>query len=588
MSRLTIVWLFMAIAAIILPSTVTARPQQQEMHSDDTLSRRRAFDYCYLQALSLKEQGEHDAAYEMFEHCHSLNPSSPAVLFELSVYYIYLGKKGEALEMMKRAVSMEPKNFWYRQILATAYENNGDRDNAIAIYEGMAKDFPANSEIHLILSGHYAEQEQYEKAIAALNDYERKEGKSEQISMQKFEISMMMHDSVKAIAEVAKLTADNPDDLKYKVLLGDAYQYNGNMPRAYQIYKEVLSQEPTNIDAQLAMVNYHRMQGNDTLYKASLDTLLMNRKMSPTTRSEILVKVISEMEQNGGDSIYITNLCERLITLPENQLPTLTVYAQYLGIKRAPENQVTPLLQKILQIEPENRMAQLQLLSYAIARADYDDIIARADTAILYNPEMLRLYYFRGIAGYKKEKPEEAVKIFRQGLQKRSEDTDAKLISEIFTLIGDTEHEIGNMQATYEAYDSALIYDPGNIVVLNNYAYFLSLEESNLQRAEEMSFRTIKEEPENPIYIDTYMWILFKQKRYEEAAAYAEKLISTNEDMSAVEYAHCGDIFAMCGDLERALDCWLEAEKKGDESKILKRKIKKKKYIPDGKKKRKK
>ena len=220
MNRFTIVWLLMAITAILLPATVTARPQQQETrHSDDTLSRRRAFDYCYLQALSLKEQGQHDAAYEMFEHCHSLDPSSPAVLFELSFYYIYLGKKSEALEMMKRAVEMEPKNFWYRQILATAYENNGDNDNAIAIYEGMAKDFPANSEIHLILSGHYAEQEQYEKAIAALNDYERKEGKSEQISMQKFEISMMMHDSVKAIAEVAKLTADNPDDLKYKCCL---------------------------------------------------------------------------------------------------------------------------------------------------------------------------------------------------------------------------------------------------------------------------------------------------------------------------------------------------------------------------------
>lgn len=572
--------------AIILPTT--ALSQQTSTHGNDTISRRRAFDYCYLQALALKEQGQHDAAFEMFEHCHSLDPSSPAILFELSFYYMFLGKKGEALAMMKRAVNMEPGNFWYRQILATAYENNGERDNAIAIYESMAKDFPSNSEIHLILSGHYAEQEEYEKAIAALNDYERKEGKSEQISMQKFEISMMMHDSTKAIAEVAKLSADNPDNPKYKVLLGDAYQYNGNMPRAYQIYQEVLSQEPTNIDAQLAMVNYNRMQNNDTLYKASLDTLLMNRRMSSSARSEILVKVISEIEKNGGDSIYITDLCERLISLPGNQLPTMTVYAQYLGMKNAPEEQVTPLLQKILRIEPENRMAQLQLLNYAILRSDYDDIIARADTAILYNPEMLRLYYFRGIAAYKKGNPEEAVKTYRLGIQKRSEETDTRIISEMFTLIGDTEHELGNMQATFEAYDSALIYDPRNIVVLNNYAYFLSLEERDLQRAEEMSYRTIKEEPENPIYIDTYMWILFKQKRYEEACAYAEKLMTSDEEMNAVEYVHCGDIFAMCGDMERALDCWLEAEKKGDDSKILKRKIKKKKYIPDGKKKNKK
>ncbi len=125
-------------------------------------------------------------------------------------------------------------------------------------------------------------------------------------------------------------------------------------------------------------------------------------------------------------------------------------------------------------------------------------------------------------------------------------------------------------------------------MVLNNYAYYLALDDSNLVRAEEMSYKTIKEEPENPIYVDTYMWILFKQQRYEEAKAYAEKLMLIDNEKSAVEYSHCGDIFAMCGDIERALDCWIEAQNLGDDSKILKRKIKKKRYIPDGKKKKKK
>ena len=83
------------------------------------------------------------------------------------------------------------------------------------------------------------------------------------------------------------------------------------------------------------------------------------------------------------------------------------------------------------------------------------------------------------------------------------------------------------------------------------------------------------------------MWVLFKQKRYEEARAYAEKLIQTSEEMSTVEYVHCGDIFAMCGDTERAVEFWLEAQKMGDDSKILKRKIKKKKYIADEKRKKK-
>lgn len=554
--------------------------------SADSLSRRRAFDYFYLQALSLKEKGEYDAAMEMFEHCRAIDPDSPAVLFELSGYYMYLGKKNEALDLMKRAVHIEPDNFWYRQVLATAYENNGQRSEAVSVYESMASDFPSRSEICLVLAGLYSEEAMFEKAVSALDAFERKEGKSEQISMQKYNIYMQMGDEAKAISEINALAAEYPDDLKYRVLSGNVYLQNGKISEAYDIYREVLSLEPDNVQAQLAMANYYKVMGNDSLFKEQVDTLLMNTKLSSTARSELFVKIISEIEKSGGDTLFITNLSERLMTLPGNQLPVLVVYAQYLMMKDAGEQKLSPLLMKILELEPENKMAQLQLLSFAIKRKDYPEIISRSDTAILYNPDILQLYYYRGIACFQLEMPEEAVKTFRKGLCMRAQDTEDALVSELFALVGDAEHELGNRSATLEAYDSALVYNPENIVVLNNYAYYLALDGAELERAEEMSFKTLRQEPDNPIYIDTYMWILFLQGRYEEAKAYAEKLIITNNDMSSVEYSHCGDIFALCGDLDRAVDFWSEAQKMGDVSKVLQRKIKKKKYIPDEKNKR--
>ena len=295
----------------------------------------------------------------------------------------------------------------------------------------------------------------------------------------------------------------------------------------------------------------------------------------------------AELAKSSDDSLYIDNLFKRTMQLPGNQLPTMLLYAQYLSIVGAAESDITPVLEKVLSVEPENKAAQLQLLAYAIKHENYDEIIARADTAILYNPEMLQLYYYRGLAYFLKDMPDEALATYRRGLQSRSEESDAKLVSDIFALIGDTEHELGNHSATMAAYDSALIYNPHNVQVLNNYAYYLAVDGENLERAEEMSLKTVKENPDNPIYIDTYMWVLFKQGRHEEAKAYAEKLLATNDDMSAVEYSHCGDIFAVCGDTERAVELWSEAQLKGDDSKILKRKIKKKKYIADEKRKKK-
>ncbi len=574
----------MVLGAILFPVSAALPSFDIQPTADDTLSRRRAFDYYYLQALAFKEQGSHDDALVMFEHCLSLEPNSPVVLFELSNYYMFLGKKSEALALMQQAVKEEPGNFWYRHILAAAYENSGQRSKAIAVYESMVKDFPANSELCLMLSEYYVGEGMYDEAIAAINDYERKEGKNEQTSLRKYNVCTLIPDSARAIEEVAKLAAEYPDNLYFKVLLGHINDQNNNPSRAYEIYTEVLAQEPDNIDAQISMVDYYKHNGSNEQFMASLDTLIMNKKMPATMRSELLVKAIGEIEQAGGDSLYIIDLCERILTLPGEQLPVMTVYAQYLTHKKADEKVVTPLLHKILAVEPENRMALLQLLSYAITRLDYTEIIARCDTAIQYNPEMLQLYYYRGIACYQLKNTQEALNTYRRGLQSRSDDSDPDIVSDLYSFVGDTEHELGNMQATFEAYDSALVYNPRNVSVLNNYAYFLAIDGRNLERAEEMSLLTIKEEPDNHIYIDTYMWILFMQKRYEEARAYAEKLMLSDSEKSAVEYSHCGDIYAMCGDIELAMEYWLEAQKMGDDSKILKRKIKKKKYIADEKK----
>ena len=130
-----------------------------------------------------------------------------------------------------------------------------------------------------------------------------------------------------------------------------------------------------------------------------------------------------------------------------------------------------------------------------------------------------------------------------------------------------------------------MAYDGNNLLVLNNYAYYLTLENMELEKALEMSARTLRDEPDELIYVDTYAWILFLLERYDDAKLYADKLMAGDSAKSAVEYHHCGDIYAKCGDMERAVQCWVQARDNGDDSKVLKRKIKKRKYIPDGKKK---
>ena len=122
-------------------------------------------------------------------------------------------------------------------------------------------------------------------------------------------------------------------------------------------------------------------------------------------------------------------------------------------------------------------------------------------------------------------------------------------------------------------------------MVLNNYAYFLSLDKKDLERAEEMSAKSLKLEPDNPTYLDTYAWILFQQKRYAEAQVYIDSVLVllgdslTADDANLLE--HAGDIYYKAGNKSRALDLWKQAlELSGDKpSEALEQKVRKRKYI---------
>jgi tetratricopeptide (TPR) repeat protein len=220
----------------------------------------------------------------------------------------------------------------------------------------------------------------------------------------------------------------------------------------------------------------------------------------------------------------------------------------------------------------------LQLLVYAIEDNDYSEVIRLCDNAMMYVPELLELYYYKGISTYLMGDKAVSIDVYRQGLANRGEEATDALVSTVYSLLGDTYHEFGMLEESKLAYDSALVYNPENINVLNNYAYYLALEGVELEKALEMSRKTIVAEPDNGIYLDTYAWLLFLLERYEEAKAYAEKLISLPDDMSSVEFHHCGDIFAKCGDIDRAVEFWQKAADAGDDSRILKKKIRKRKY----------
>lgn len=561
------------------PDIATATVTEKALTEDE----QRKFEYFLIEASRLKQSGDYDAALEMYEHCLSIDPTSGAVLYEMAYFYTMLNQADKAQDCFERAVAVNPDNFWYKQTLAAFYQRAGQPDKAIAVYESMAAQFPQRSEPLLALVSLYGEKQDNPNVIRTLDRLEVKEGKSEQFSMEKFRIYLQMDSTAHAFNEIEKLVKEYPNDTRYKLILGGVYLDNDRMDDAYATFRGVLDEEPDNPQAQLAVASYYQRQGNDSLYNACLDRALLNEKLDTPTRLDIMRQLIIDSEQTGnGDTTRIMDMFRRILPLERESADLSMLCTQYMITKQMPDDRIKPVLYHILEIEPDNTVARLQLLSYAVKKDNYNDAIAICRPALEYNPEVIEFYYYLGLSYYQVDRTDEALATFSKGVEQATEKSDKELISNFYQLMGDIYHEKQNNQLAYAAYDSSLVYNPENIGTLNNYAYYLSLERKDLDRAEEMSYKTVKAEPQNATYLDTYAWILFEKGRYAEAKLYIDDAIKNEQSPGAAVWEHCGDIYYMTGDTEKALEFWRKALGMEDnESKTLERKIKLKKYIAE-------
>ena len=554
-----------------------------------SFEQRRKFDYFFLEAVRMKENGQYDAAYELYKHCLDINPASGAALYEISQFYMYLGQEAKGEEALKQAIRSDKSNFWYKQTLASYYEQKRNMPKAISVYENMAEQFPSRLEPLMSLVDLYNRTQSYQNVIAALNRLEELDGKSEQISMEKFRMYLLMGKQDSAFIEIENLSKEYPYDLRYQNILGDVYLNNGKYPEALATYQHILKEEPHYAPAVLSMASYYQKTGQDSLYQLQLDTILMNDNVLSDTKMELMRQNILQSEQTTKDSTQIVALFKRILARPQQNADLAMLCAQYMITKNMKEESV-PVLEQVLSLDPENKPAYLQLLSYAIQDNDLDKVIQIATSALEYHPDALEFYYYCGIAHYQKEETDKALEVFTRGVRQINEKSDKQIASDFYAILGDIYHQKGRPEESYAAYDSSLVYNPDNIGTLNNYAYFLSIDKKQLDKAEEMSYRTVKAEPENKTYLDTYAWILFEKGRYTEARIYIEQALRNGGDKSRVIVEHCGDIYYMLGEKDKALAYWEKADamketEEGEtppteeEIKRLKQKIKLKKYI---------
>lgn len=556
-----------------------------EIYDPDSLAFHEGNRYgCYFfEAVRQQALGNLEKSYDLLLKCIELNPKAAEAYYAMGQYYSGQQKDTLALSYFKKAASLQPDNEYYQERMAQYYIGTSNFDDAVEAYEKLYSANHDRTDVLPLLLQLYNQQRDYSNMLKILNRMEQKEGESEEITLSKMRVYELQGDGKAAYQTLKSLSEKHPNDLNYKVMLGNWLMQNNKRKEAYQLFIQAEKEEPHNVMVQSSLLDYYSAMGNLKKADGVRDKILLSKETPSKTKLILLRQLIDNNEKAGGDSLEVINIFDRMLEVDEKDTETAILKLGYMQLKHFPEEQIKQFAEKTLSITPDNSVVRTVLIQLYLKSENWDEVIGLSEAGTQYNPDNMAFYYFLGMSYFQKDDPDKCLDVFKRGISQINSESDPDLVSDFYAMMGDLLHQKGLREEAYAAYDSCLQWKPDNISCLNNYAYFISIDGGDLKKAESMSRQTVDADPNNSTYLDTYAWILFLQKRYADATIYIDRAVKNDTDSTAgyVILEHAGDIFSMNGDMEKALAYWNKALKtaKPEDKAIIKRKIKHKKYI---------
>lgn len=568
-------WIKIIGAGILLCGCVTTQNSMVKQYEQDAVKRKG--EYFYLEAQRQKLLSNETAAFDLIKKAVEVDSTNAAAYFELANYYLALGRPEVSITVLEKARGYDKNNYWYSMMLANLYQRTQKSDKAIEILEYLASVHPSTPEIYYAISESYAMDNRLEDAIKALNKTEEKAGMVETLSRQKYNLYMAMGDTLKAFNEIELLVGVHPNNMQYRLLLGALYTEQKMFDKAKQAFDDAALIDPNNAYLILSYSDYYNRTGDAVASEKLLKEALVNEELDVKAKVQLLTDYLQRLVIKKEPLNDTQALFEIIINQHPQDSSVRTLYAEVLG-RLDKKKEAIEQLEYAVATNPNEENNWKTLALYYASDSNWDKLLEVAKKANEYFPASYPLYLYQGIAYQNKNDNESARDIYMEAIEKVDQ-KDVATISTLYGQIGDIWYQLKDLDKTYEAYDKALDYNKNNIVVLNNYAYFLSLDKKDLDKAERMASTAMNLEPNNPTYIDTYAWVLFQQGSYNLAKFYLESAMQKGGDKDADILEHYGDVMFMQGDKEKALDYWKQALEKGSESETLKMKIEHKSYI---------
>jgi tetratricopeptide (TPR) repeat protein len=527
-------------------------------HAQDS----RGYENLVVTGADLYSKGEYAAAKAVLKNVVENDPSNDAALYYMAMIVASENDKELAETYLQAAVAIDPGNFWYRYRLAKLYSLTGRQELAVDMYEKMLKDFPKEKDVYFELVEMYASQQEYQKALDTIDEIEQVIGVTESLAMYRFNILRIMDRHEEAYESLKKYNSRYSSPYVLSTLADyEMSMYNDSTALAY--YDEALSLASDYAPALLGKAETYRVTRRYDEYFDVLYEYIDGQGAPMEAKAEYLMAVLQRT-----DPKFIRSFRPQLDVAvfkaveahPKDSVALQTAAIYFYSTER--HDQAKVFFKENTETYPDSFGAAADYVEFLMYSDQWEELSQEGRKAYERFPKETTFLEMASVGDYNLGDYGKVLEICEKVLEVAPADSSKTLRA--WSTMGDVYYKLGDSKKAFKAYGKALKVNPDYVYVLNNYAYYLSVEGRKLKKACDMSYKTVIAEPDNATYLDTYAWILHLQGKDDAAKLFFKKAMLYGGKESAVILDHYAEVLYALKEYDVAFIYWNMALQKDE------------------------
>jgi tetratricopeptide (TPR) repeat protein len=519
----------------ILPQAATAQRKNKKQKEEIVTGELNEFQIrertaAFMEGNKMRILGNYTEAEENYRKALRADPNHAPSLYELARIYRRQNRPDDAILYAEKAIGLETKNYWYHLLLADLYKSTRQFDKVVETYGNLVELNPEKLEYRQDLATAYIITGDLRSAIKVYDDIETITGVTEETALKKRNLWQRLEKQSNALKEVEKLVESNPYNTRYLQILAESYIADGSFDEALDIYNRIEELEPNDPYIHISLSDLYRQKGEEEKAHAELKKGFANPELDVESKIQVMVMFYSIDQMFNEQKERALELSEIIAQTHPDDIRALSLYGDLLYRSEAYEPALE-VINSILEKEVNNYVNWEQKMFIENRLSLNQQLIETSNRTIELFPMQPLPYLFSGFANFQEKNFEAAARSLERGSKLVVNNN--PLLAQFYSTLGDTYNSIKDYPKSYEYYDKALEINPDDAFVLNNYAYYLSIRKTNLEKAKKMSARSIELEPDKPSFLDTYGWILYQKGEYTDAEIWLKKAIELDDTNSA-------------------------------------------------------